>query len=69
MTISKAALKAVASTKGGRESFKVVLAALVDDQTITADVSGRVGKALDAHPELDDAIKAHAVDEVHKGKK
>jgi|SoimicMinimDraft_4_1059732.scaffolds.fasta_scaffold102172_2 hypothetical protein len=60
MTISKAALKAIAEAKGGRESFKVILAALVDDQTITKEVAGRVGLALDAHPELDEAIKDHA---------
>jgi hypothetical protein len=68
MAIGKVALEKITNTSGVRESFKLVLAALVEDQTISKDAAGLIGKALDAHPELDEAIKAHAVEEVHKGK-
>jgi hypothetical protein len=61
MALNKAAIKAVHDAKGVRDSFKAVLAALVDDQTISQDVAGRVGLALDAHPELDDAINFRGV--------
>jgi len=66
MGFNKVALEKIANTSGIRESFKLVLAELVSDHTINNDAAGLIGHALDAHPELDEAIKAEPV--LHKGK-
>jgi hypothetical protein len=66
MAFSKAALKTIQDAKPGRESVKAVLAVLADDQTITQDVAARVSLALDAHPELDNAIRADKPEKAHK---
>jgi hypothetical protein len=62
MAISKKALQAITDAKGGAASFKAVLAALAEDQSITKDVAGIVGLALDhanADGALDKAIAAN----------
>lgn len=57
--LNKAALKVVEDCPTAVGSFKAVLAALVWDQTITKDVAGIVGHALDVHPEIEAALAAN----------
>lgn len=60
MAISKASLKEIEAAKGPVASFKVVLDALVQDATITADVAGIVKLALDhAKDQLEPALIAN----------
>lgn len=54
MTTPKKAVKL--EPKGNRDTFKAFLDTLVGNQTITADVAGIIGHAMDAHPELDDKV-------------
>ena len=60
MAIAKSELKKITDAPNAVDSFKAVLAALVADQTISADVAGLVGHALDhARAELEPAIIAN----------
>ena len=60
--ISKSRLDAITAATSPVACFKEVLSALVDDQTITADIAGIVGHALSHANEkgaLDKAIAAN----------
>lgn len=58
--ISKYRLEQIAKAATAIGSFKEVLVALVEDQTITSDVAGNVSNALDhAALELEPALRAN----------